>query len=105
MKKEQFINRIKNELLKLEPESQIYLFGSRARNDFDTDSDWDILVLSPRKKITFDYELSLREPILNLEIETGEVVSLLVFSKEDWLAKQNISTLFHNVTNEGILVN
>ena len=99
------INRIRNELLKLEPHSQIYLYGSRARGDFKIDSDWDILVISPQNKITFDYEIRLREPIVNLEIETGEVISLLIYSKQDWQNKKIISPLFNNVSDEGILVN
>jgi predicted nucleotidyltransferase len=105
MKSKSLINRIKDELIKLEPNLQIYLFGSRARGDFRIDSDWDVLVVAPEEKITFDYEIKLREPILDLEIEFGETISLLIYSKNDWYNNSKISPLFSNVLNEGLLVN
>jgi len=96
--------RIKQELLQIEPKAEIYLFGSRARGDFKSDSDWDVLVLSPQKQITYDYELKLREPIFDIELETGEVISLLIYSKSDWESKKDISLLFHQVSKEGLKI-
>ncbi len=99
------INRIKKGLLNIEPEMQIYLYGSRVRGDFRTDSDWDVLAVSPKEEITFEYEMKLREPITDLELESGEVISLLVYTKKDWLNNKYISPFFHQVIKEGVLVN
>jgi uncharacterized protein len=104
MEMKKLTKRIKQELLQIEPEAEIYLFGSRARGDFKSDSDWDVLVLSPQKKITYDYELKLREPIFDIELETGEVISLLIYSKSDWESKKDISLLFHQVSKEGLKI-
>lgn len=95
-------NRIRTAIKNIEPGAEIFLFGSRARGDHRAESDWDVLVVSPKREITIDYELKLRDPILDLELETGEVISLLVYSKSDWRTKQKISPLFYNVSNEGI---
>jgi predicted nucleotidyltransferase len=103
MEMKELTKRIKKELLRIEPEAEIYLFGSRARGDFKSDSDWDVLVLSPQKQITYDYELKLREPIFDIELETGEI-SLLIYSKTDWKNKKNISLLFHQVSKEGLKI-
>lgn len=104
METSEIINRITEELLKIEPEMQIYLYGSRSRGDFRTDSDWDVLVISPKEDITFEYEMKLREPIVDLELEFGEVISLLVYSKNDWVHNKHTSPLFHNVLNDGFLL-
>lgn len=104
MERKELTRRLKQELLQIEPDADIYLFGSRARGDFKSDSDWDVLVLSPQKQITYDYELKLREPILDIELETGEIISLLIYSKTDWEKKKDISLLFHQVSKEGLKI-
>jgi len=87
-----------------DPKAEIYLYGSRARGDNQTDSDWDILVITPRERVTFDYESDLRDPIFDIELETGEIISLIVYSKKDWINKMPYSPLFLNVTKEGIKI-
>jgi len=102
METAEMINKVSTAICEIEPEAEIFLFGSRARGDFNNDSDWDFLILTPNKKITFDYEMLLREPILNLEIQSGEVISLIVYSKDDWQTNKSISPFFRNVLKEGI---
>ncbi len=102
METAEMINKVSTAICEIEPEAEIFLFGSRARGDYNNDSDWDFLILTPRKKITFDYEMLLREPILNLEIQSGEVISLIVYSKDDWQTNKSISPFFRNVSKEGI---
>lgn len=104
MNRKDFISKIREAIQKLEPEAEIYLFGSRARGDFNSESDWDILIVSPQKKITFDYEIKLREPLFNLELETGEIISLIIYTSEDWKTKKSISPLFSNVLKEGVKI-
>ena len=104
MNKQEILNKIKLGIIGKDPNAEIYLYGSRARGDNRKDSDWDILVVSPREKVNFDYESDLRDPIIDIELETGEVISLLVYSKSDWSKKQTSSPLFENVKNEGIKI-
>lgn len=104
MDRKDFLREIRDKIHKLEPKAEIYLFGSRARGDFNINSDWDVLVISPQKKIKFDYEISLREPLFNLELETGELISLIIYTSEDWETKKSISPLFNNVLKEGVKI-
>lgn len=53
-------------------------------------SDWDVLVLINRRNITFDEETIFMNAFYVLELETGEVLSPLIYSKNDW--KKNTST-------------
>ena len=104
MEQAEILKRIRNGITKQEPEAEIYLYGSRARGDNRNDSDWDILVITPEKRITFDYESELRDPIVDLELDSGEIISLLVYTKNDWIGKQTVSPLFLNVSKEGIRI-
>ena len=104
MDRQEFINRIKTSIKKKDPGADIYLYGSRARGDDRKDSDWDILVITPKEKITFEYESDIRDPIFDLELESGQIISLLVYSKSDWQNRQSISPLFKNVSKEGIRI-
>lgn len=104
MERTEMLNKVSAGIREIEPDAEIFLFGSRARGDNSNESDWDFLVLTPKKKITFDYEIELREPVLNLEILTGEVISLIVYSKDDWKANKAISPFFSNVLKEGIKI-
>jgi predicted nucleotidyltransferase len=102
MKRSEMLKAIKKGITYTDPKADVILFGSRARDEARQDSDWDILVLSQKDKITFEDEIAFREQIFELELNTGEVVSLLIYSKKDWDTKQLISPLFHNVKNEGV---
>ena len=104
MEKQLLLSKIKSGIGSKDPNAEIYLYGSRARGDNHNDSDWDILVISPREKITFDFESDLHDPIFDIELESGEVISLLVYSKSDWNLKRAISPLFINVLKDGIRI-
>jgi predicted nucleotidyltransferase len=100
----EIINRIKSGIAGKDPGAEVYLFGSRARGDNHADSDWDILVITPNDRITFDYESDLRDPICDLELETGQSISLLVYSKSVWKNRMSRSPLYSNIQREGIKI-
>ena len=102
MKREEILHRIKSGIAAKDPNAEVFLYGSRARKDNRADSDWDILAITPKDKITFDYETELIDPIFDIELESGQVISLLVYSKSDWMNKMPFSPLFYNVQKEGI---
>jgi predicted nucleotidyltransferase len=104
MNRSEILNRIKSGIAGKDAGAEIYLYGSRARGDYHVDSDWDILVIASRDKVTFDYESDLRDPIFDIELESGEIISVIIYSKSDWQKKQSISPLFLSVIKEGIKI-
>jgi len=104
MERSTILNRIKAGISKVDPGAEVYLYGSRARGDNRQDSDWDILVISPKEKITYEYESDLRDPIYDIELEIGQVISLLVYSEGDWKTRMQYSPLFLNVQEDGIRI-
>ena len=85
----------------IEPESEIILFGSRARGDERADSDWDIIILVPYQ-VTLKDEQRFRHELFSVELEYEQPISTFVFSKIDWEDKFKVTPLYQNVQQEGI---
>jgi predicted nucleotidyltransferase len=52
MNEKEIIQNIKKSVKKTDPTAEVYLFGSRAKGNPHEQSDWDILILVDRLKIT-----------------------------------------------------
>lgn len=96
------VERIKKRISKKNPEAEIILFGSHARGQAHRDSDWDILILLDNPIVNRMIEKEYREEIFEVELETGEAISTLVLSKQDWMNKHYFTPLFKNIQKEGI---
>ncbi len=99
-----WLYRLKTEIQKIEPTAQLILYGSRARGDAQPDSDWDLLLLTEKSKISCDFEDSIRMPVTLMELEVGEPFSLQIFTKWDWANKYYITPYYENIQKDGILV-
>ena len=87
----------------IDPKAEVILYGSRARGDERPDSDWDILVLTDYS-VDLITERKFRDKLYDLELETGEPLSIFVYSKNDWRTKQRITPFYENVTQEGVRI-
>ena len=77
------------------------LFGSRARGDARPDSDWDILVLLDKERITLDDMDNITYPIRELGWNLNEIINPIMYTKKEWQAK-SFTPFYKNVTKEGI---
>jgi uncharacterized protein len=84
------------------PDSEVYLYGSRARGESKKLSDWDLLILLNNPTVSFEVETKFMNEFYDLELETGEIFSPLIYSKNDWNLKYNYTPLFENIKTEGI---
>jgi predicted nucleotidyltransferase len=103
-RKEQIIRKIIGVVNKNDPDSEIYLYGSRARGDSKKLSDWDLLILLNKKSISFDLETRFMDEFYEIELETGEIFSPLIYSKKEWNENHSITPLFENIKKEGIRI-
>ncbi len=101
---QKILQEIKRIVLDKEPTAKIYLYGSRARGTMKPDSDWDLLILLNKDKITTDLEKSVTYPLYDLEFEIGEVISPMVYSEKEWNSKHKITPFYSNVMREGKLL-
>ena len=86
------------------PESEIILYGSRARGDNQKDSDWDLLVLIDAPEVSFNREKKIIDDFYELEVDVGEAFSPLIYRKSDWEERYVHTPLFENINKEGIQI-
>lgn len=82
---------------------EIYLFGSRQRDDWRPDSDYDILIVMEKK----DRGIISRfyDEVLDILLDTGRLISLKIFTTSEFNRLKSIPTPFiQNVMKEGVRV-
>ena len=96
------LQRIKNNVHEIDPQAEVWLYGSRARGTAREDSDWDILVLSPKNTLSTSEESRFMDHMCDLIVETGEVVQLFAYGKEDWHRHHRITPFYQSVQQDAI---
>ena len=80
---------------------RLRLFGSRARDDWRPDSDFDILVIVPKRER--DLADRLYDAVIDVLLETGCLISLKILSESDFRRLSAMPTPFlANVMAEGV---
>lgn len=100
-KEQKIIKQIRDKIIGKEPNAEIILYGSRARGTAHRDSDWDFIVLLDKNMVPVETEIAIRHSLLEIELEIGEVISVLVYSKNTWDHKFQITPFYRNVVKEG----
>lgn len=102
MNTDQIKNKIASSIHDKDPNAEAFLFGSRAREDFRPDSDWDILILVDEQKVNNELDDKFRNELYDLELEAGQNISILIYPKKYWNERLSYSPLYYNVLKEGI---
>lgn len=84
MNRSQIIDSIKQlGLSSLPPGSSLMLYGSQARGDARTGSDWDLLILLDKPELSYqDYGVGY--PFRCLGWDISEEINPQVYSKKEW---------------------
>jgi predicted nucleotidyltransferase len=102
MSHDPILDRIVAAIYSQDPSANIYLFGSRARGDNRSDSDWDILILLDETDITEKVEAPLRDELAKIELQTGQIISAFIYSKDYWKNNLISTPLYKIVEKDGI---
>jgi hypothetical protein len=45
-----------------------------------------------------------RDKIYDLELETGEIISMFVYNNKDWTSRHKITPLYKSIKKEGVVL-
>ena len=86
------------------PGSRLVLFGSRARGDFNDDSDWDVHIILPAsRRLSLDEIDNVAYPLEEIGYRFNEFISASVYSSRDWELLQN-HPFYQNVEKDKIVL-
>ncbi len=83
--------------------SQVWLYGSRARGDFGTESDWDLLILVDKSSITSSDEDDYSYPFVLMGWHHAAAVNPLLYTFSDW-QERKASPFYDNVERDKIQI-
>jgi uncharacterized protein len=95
-------DRIAKSVHESDPSAEVFLFGSRARGSNRPDSDWDLLILVDEPEITLAIEDKFIDGLYDIELETGQIISSFIYTKDFWKNSLQHSPLFESVNSEGV---
>lgn len=82
---------------------EVYIFGSRARKDYNEYSDWDLLVLTEENLGKEEIFNKYGFPFCEIGWYLKEDINPLVFTKSEW-DSQKSSFFYHNVMKDAIKI-
>jgi uncharacterized protein len=100
MKAFEITESVKTSVKSIDPGAKVFLFGSRARGDSNSFSDWDFLILT---SLSVDENLKrkIRSKLIETELVAEEVISSIIYSQEQW-ENYIYTPLYLNISHEGI---
>ena len=83
-KRAKIISMIRDTIREAEPTAQIILYGSRARGDAREDSDWDVLAIVDKPRLTLEERGNIQYPIWDKGLDMGEEINVFPYTKKQW---------------------
>jgi len=100
----ELLKRCKKAIRQVVPDAEVILYGSRARGDANEYSDYDILVLV-NGPAEMPLEEKIRSNVYPLELDSGAVLTLFVYSRQQWdTSLYRAMPFYKNVDREGVLL-
>ena len=104
MSKENILNSIRNLGAEILPQdARLILFGSHARGDFHSESDWDLLILLNDNSLSKDKFSDFAYPFVELGWNYGTYFSPKIYTKTEWQQRKG-TPFYENVKREGVVL-
>ncbi|MBC8184389.1 nucleotidyltransferase domain-containing protein [candidate division KSB1 bacterium] len=96
------LNRVQKRVHTITPNADIIFYGSRVRGEAKKYSDWDFLILVDQP-VDMNLTIKIRNSMYEIELETDEILSTIVRSKQEWYSpRYSVLPFKHNIEREGI---
>ncbi len=83
--------------------AKLILFGSRARGDARSDSDWDLLVVLDTDRLRREDYNRISFPLTQLGWEIGERINPVMYTSKEW-EQSAITEFYERVNHDGVLL-
>lgn len=98
------LEKVRRAIPGLIPEgAKLSLFGSRARGDASSESDWDFLLLLDKPKIELNDYAVFAYPLVRMGWDMGEFFSVKIYSLSDWQRRKG-TPFYKNVEQDQIVL-
>lgn len=96
--------RCSDAIKRADPSAEVILYGSRASGKVTPESDYDLLILIDGEATLKTEEIICRQ-LYPIELETGKVLSAMVYSRQQWDTPLYRIMPFHkNVEKDGVVL-
>ncbi|CCG99190.1 DNA polymerase beta domain protein region [Fibrella aestuarina BUZ 2] len=99
MTRQAFIQAVKQVIQQIDPQAEVWLFGSQARGDARPDSDWDFLMLTDMP-VDRRFKYAVWDRLNDLELDAERVISTRIHNKTQW-HQLAVTDLYQTVQQEG----
>ncbi len=104
MQEPSIIQRIKTMGRQILPKgSSLWLYGSRARGDYRSDSDWDLIVLVDKDKQQLQDFDRYAYPFIEMGWSLGKEINPMLYTRKEW-QERHFTPFCHNVENDKIVL-
>ncbi|MBC7568488.1 MAG: nucleotidyltransferase domain-containing protein [Spirosoma sp.] len=99
----EFLQAVKRSVHEIDPQAEVWLFGSRARGDAREDSDWDFLILT-EKPVDRPLKYQVRDHLCDVGLYGNEVrvIGSIIHSKHEWERTHSVTPLYRNINRDGV---
>lgn len=96
--------RCSEAIKRIDPSAEVILYGSRARGEAIPESDYDLLILIDGE-VPLEKEDLICRQLYPIELETGKVLSAMVYSRQQWdTPLYRIMPYHRNIEKDGVVV-
>jgi len=103
MQENEIITAIREHLSKAAPGARAFLYGSRARGTAKEDSDWDVLILLDKPKVTFEDHSRIVYPLEIIGFKMNQEINPMLCTEEYW-RQSSFTPFHHNVSKDCIAI-